>query len=99
MDGVNGCIADDPLFLDAAAGDYRLRTEYGRLIGPDTWVHDAQTSPAIDAGLNHHWHAGSTDLEGNPRLKRGRFDSAAIRVDMGAYERTARPRGSLMLVR
>lgn len=51
-----GNIANDPQFVDAAAGDYRLRLE----------------SPAVDAGLNRPWMTGALDLQGIPRVLYGR---------------------------
>lgn len=39
----------DPLFADAAGGDYHLRSVAGRYT-PGGWVVDAVTSPAIDTG-------------------------------------------------
>jgi hypothetical protein len=50
-------------------GDYRLR--------PD--------SPCIDAGINEAWMLPGTDLDGKPRILRGR---SSLTVDMGAYERS-----------
>lgn len=46
----SGNIQSDPLFADAAAGDYHLRSRAGRW-SPQTrsWVLDLVTSPAIDA--------------------------------------------------
>jgi len=70
--GVNGGgnIDADPLFVDAAAGNLRLRAG----------------SPAIDAGLNSAVPAGITsDLDGNPRFVDFTGRGTAI-VDMGAYE-------------
>lgn len=58
-----GCIATYPQFVNSGAGNYRL----------------AEGSPCINAGTNFAWMAGSTDLEGNPRVYEGR-------VDMGCYE-------------
>ena len=45
-------LAADPLFRNAAAGDYRL-------LG---------TSPCVNAGLVLAWMSGATDLDGNPRV-------------------------------
>ena len=47
--GSNGNISADPLFADAGAGDFRLRSAAGRWNGT-AWVNDAVTSPCIDAG-------------------------------------------------
>jgi PKD repeat protein len=66
----NNCINLDPLFVDAANGDYRLQA----------------TSPCIDAGNNSYIPAGvTTDLDGNPRIVDGNNDGTAT-VDLGAYE-------------
>jgi hypothetical protein len=58
---VNGCIAADPLFLSAAAGDYRPKP----------------VSPCINAGTNETWMLGAFDLDGSPRIKGGRVDIGA----------------------
>jgi hypothetical protein len=66
------CINLDPLFVDAANGNYRLQA----------------TSPCIDAGNNSYIPVGvTTDLDGNPRIVDGNTppDGTAT-VDMGAYE-------------
>jgi len=44
-----GCISVDPLFVKAAAGDYRLKSCNGRWTGT-AWLRDFVTSPCIDAG-------------------------------------------------
>ena len=56
-------VADRPQFLNPSVGNYRLMA----------------TSPCIDRGVNQSWMLGSTDLDGNPRIRNGT-------VDMGAYE-------------
>ncbi len=71
----DGNISADPLFADAVNGDYRLQ----------------RGSPSMDAGLNQGWMIGATDLQGVPRILRGR-------VDMGCYE-TIPPRGTLIVIR
>jgi hypothetical protein len=64
------CINLDPLFVDAAGGDYHLQAG----------------SPCIDAGSNSLLPEGmATDLDGNPRIVDGDGDVTAT-VDMGAYE-------------
>ena len=60
--GVNGNIASDPLFVDAAAGNYRL---------------PAGNSPAANAGVYQDWMAGATDLDGNARVRSGVVDMGA----------------------
>ncbi len=96
----DGNISADPLFVDALTGNYRLQTRYGRR-NPETdnWIHDAQTSPCIDAGTNLDWHDGGVDLDGAPRLQRGRYETVGLVVDMGAYEQTYRPRGTIFFMR
>lgn len=47
--GTNGNISVDPLFVDAASGNYRLQSTGGHW-GGAAWVVDAQTSPCVDAG-------------------------------------------------
>jgi hypothetical protein len=61
--GGEGNITNDPLFVNYAGGNLRLQSN----------------SPCINRGINQDWMAGSTDLDGNPRIRRSR-------VDMGAYE-------------
>ncbi len=50
----NGNIADLPVFVDYADGNYRL----------------AAGSPGINAGTNQTWMIGAADLDGRPRLDR-----------------------------
>ncbi|GAG52121.1 unnamed protein product, partial [marine sediment metagenome] len=46
-----GNIDADPLFADAANGDYHLKSQAGRWeLGSQSWVIDDVTSPCIDAG-------------------------------------------------
>ena len=57
-----GNITNDPLFVNAAAGDYHLQS----------------TSLCINAGTNQEWMIGATDLDGNSRLYAGgRVDMGA----------------------
>lgn len=76
-----GNISSDPLFVNAAAGDLRLRAG----------------SPCIDAGRNGSVPAGvTTDLDGRPRFVDNRCLADCVTapgtcgmapiVDMGAYE-------------
>jgi predicted outer membrane repeat protein len=52
MTAANGCINVDPLFADAANGDFTLRPN----------------SPCRNAGLLEGWMEGATDLAGSPRV-------------------------------
>ena len=47
-----GNITNAPLFIDAAAGNFRLQ----------------YLSPCIDAGMNGLWTVGASDLDDNPRV-------------------------------
>ncbi len=59
--GGTGNITNDPQFVEAAAGNYRL--------GP--------VSPCIEKGTNLAWMAAGTDLDGNPRIMQARSDMGA----------------------
>ena len=64
------CIYDDPLFVDASGGDFRLQS----------------TSPCIDTGDNTLVPSGvDGDLDGSKRIMDGNSDGTAT-VDIGAYE-------------
>jgi hypothetical protein len=52
------CIATDPLFVNTAAGDYRLQP----------------TSPCLNTGTNLAWMVGALDLAGNSRIAGGMVD-------------------------
>ena len=56
-----GNITNDPRFVNAAAGDYRL----------------APGSPCINGGTNETWMASATDMAGNPRILGGTMDMGA----------------------
>ncbi len=72
-----GNIAADPLFADAANGDYHLKSHGGRWNpASETWVIDGITSPCIDAG------DPSSPVGDEPQPNGGR-------INMGAYGGTA----------
>jgi hypothetical protein len=56
-----GNTTTDPLFVSAAAGDFRLGTG----------------SPCIDAGINQGWMTTATDLDGGRRINGGTVDIGA----------------------
>jgi hypothetical protein len=56
-----GNITNDPQFVDAASGDFRL----------------LPASPCINAGTNSYWMLGATDLDGNRRILGGVVDIGA----------------------
>jgi len=57
----NGIITNNPEFVDAASGNYRLES----------------FSPCINVGTNMSWMWTATDLDGNPRLSGGTVDMGA----------------------
>ena len=60
--GVDGIITNEPMFVDGAAGNFRLQSN----------------SPCINAGTNQEWMIDATDLDGHPRLYAGgRVDMGA----------------------
>jgi parallel beta-helix repeat protein len=61
LEGTNGNIARDPLFVDAANGDYHL----------------TNASPAVDAGDDSLVTPGEMDLDGNARLQSRHVDIGA----------------------
>lgn len=65
-----GSIAADPLFADAANGDWTL----------------AYKSPCVNAGSNSYVGSGEVDLVGNPRIHRFGGRAKHDVVDMGCYE-------------
>ena len=64
MDGTD-CLGGDPLFADAAHGDYRLSV----------------LSAARESGLNQDWMSGATDLAGFTRLSGDTVDIGAYESD------------------
>jgi hypothetical protein len=61
LPGGEGCFEEDPLFRDAAAGDYRL----------------GANSPCFNTGTNQDWMPDALDLDGYPRIKDGVVDVGA----------------------
>lgn len=61
--GVQGNLSEDPRFVDAGNGDYRLSDDAG--------------SPCINAGEIVTWMKGAVDLAGNPRVMGGSVDMGA----------------------
>ena len=57
-------ISDDPMFVNAAAGDYRLSCG----------------SPCINAGTNQPWMVGAMDIAGERRVARIIVDIGAYEV-------------------
>jgi predicted outer membrane repeat protein len=66
--GVSGNIVGDPLFTDAAAGDYTL----------------SKPSPCKEAGTNLTWMLTATDLAGEPRIRGKRVDMGAYEAEYTA---------------
>lgn len=64
----------DPLFNDTSIFDFHLKSQYGRWNG-STWVIDASTSPAIDAGNPTSVYSNEPEPNGD-------------RINMGAYGNT-----------
>lgn len=62
--GVQGNITSDPLFLDAAGGDYGL----------------ADNSPCRNTGTNIAWMVGAFDLAGNDRIENNTVEMGAFEV-------------------
>ncbi len=69
-----GNISSDPLFADAAGGDFHLKSEAGHWT-PTGWVNDTETSPCVDAGDPGSAHAQEASFNGD-------------RANMGAYGNT-----------
>ena len=68
--GGTGNITNNPQFMNAPAGNYRLHL----------------TSLCIDAGTNLPWMVGSTDLDGNPRIMDETVDMGAYEYDASSYD-------------
>ena len=49
--GDEGSFDADPLFANASARDYHLKSAAGRFVAAGTWTNDASTSPCIDRGF------------------------------------------------
>ena len=60
--GNNGCISNNPLFVNTNAADYRLTSK----------------SPCVDSGTSMVWMATVRDLDGNKRLDGVRVDMGAF---------------------
>ncbi|MBI2440302.1 MAG: hypothetical protein HYV35_02910 [Lentisphaerae bacterium] len=65
-----GNIASDPLFVNGAAGNYRLN----------------ENSPARNAGTNFPWMTDPADTRSKDLDGRNRIDGLNGQVDLGAYE-------------
>ena len=61
-----GNITDDPLFIDSAAGNFRLTIK----------------SPCRNTGINQNWMTNAVDLDGLPRIHRGTVDMGAYEEHM-----------------
>lgn len=74
------------LFLDPAHPDFDARNPYAL----------APASPARNAGADLDWDDGACDLAGNPRVF---LRDGVGRVDVGCYEYSVLPRGTLLIFR
>jgi len=72
-----GNIMGSPVFADADGPDDDPNTY------EDNDYRLSAGSPCIDSGVTEDWMADGLDLQGNPRLWRGK---SSLTVDMGAYE-------------
>jgi hypothetical protein len=64
--GGTGNISSEPMFTNAAAGDYHL----------------LPSSPCVNRGINQDWMTNATDLDGNPRICCGVVDLGAFELNM-----------------
>ena len=74
-EGGAGNLQMDPLFVDAAGGDYHVKSTAGHYAA-GSWVNDSADSPAIDSG------DPSSDYATEPSPNGGR-------VNLGNYGNTA----------
>ena len=66
-----GNISSDPLFADAANGDFHLKSKGGRF-SLSGWINDSEHSPAIDAGNPSSDYSNEPEPNGN-RINLGRY--------------------------
>ncbi|MFH1259752.1 MAG: T9SS type A sorting domain-containing protein [Elusimicrobiota bacterium] len=72
--GLGNLINMDPLFADSAAGDFHLKSQYGRWNGA-AWVLDEVSSPCLDAGDPADDYSLESSLNGG-------------RINLGSYGNT-----------
>jgi parallel beta-helix repeat protein len=68
-------LSHDALFVDPDGGDFHLRSQGGRNIGPGVFTNDAVTSPLIDAGHPLSDFAAET-LPNGARVNIGRYGAS-----------------------
>ena len=89
-----GCISEDPLFVDPDNGDFHLKSQAGRWNGTD-WVTDNETSPCIDAGdpsekdpdgtrINMGAYGGTSEASKSPGAATGTLTGKVTDKDSGA---------------
>lgn len=71
---ITNCISSDPLFANAAGGDFHLMSTTGRWDGTTPWTTDTETSPCINCG--------------DPSIICDEPTPNGDRVNMGAYGNT-----------